>query len=334
MTKQWPPWYQPDWSNDAHAWIRAALDAHDIHLTGAIEPFHIRPWSTVWRVPTTDGILYFKATAPTLAYEPALTSFLAQLRPDVLPDLLVVDRQRGWMLMRDSGTPLRVFIKAEKSLERWRGILPLYVELQKGLMPRIEELLALGVLDRRLETLPIQFEHLVADEPSMLVGQPESLTSDEYQRLKASGRAFERMCGELASLGIAATLHHDDFHDGNVFLHNGRVCFTDWGESAVTHPFFTLVVLLRGASNSLDLASDAPELAQLRDWYLSQWTDYASLAELRAVVDLAQQIGLVNRALTWHRVISNLPESLRSEYAIAVPAYLQEFINTPSEKWG
>ncbi len=84
--------------------------------------------------------------------------------------------------------------------------------------------------------------------------------------------------------------------------------------------------------SSAALASDAPELAQLRDWYLSQWTDYASLAELRAVVDLAQQIGLVNRALTWHRVISNLPDNLRSEYAIAVPAYLQEFINTPNEK--
>jgi hypothetical protein len=124
------------------------------------------------------------------------------LRPDVLPDLLAVDLQRGWMLMRDSGTPLRVFIKAEKSLVRWRGILPLYVELQKELMPRIGQILALGVLDRRLETLPIQFERLVADESSMLVDQPESLTSDEYQRLKASGRAFERMCPELASLGI------------------------------------------------------------------------------------------------------------------------------------
>ena len=120
----------------------------------------------------------------------------------------------------------------------------------------------------------------------------------------------------------------DDFHDGNVFIQNGRVLFTDWGESAVTHPFFTLVVLLRGASNSLDLEPDAPELAQVRDWYLSQWTNYAPLAELQPVVHLAQRIGLVNRALTWHRVISYLPESLKSEYAMAVPAYLQEFINT------
>jgi aminoglycoside phosphotransferase (APT) family kinase protein len=150
----------------------------------------------------------------------------------------------------------------------------------------------------------------------MLVSQTET-DSDEYQRLKALQEDFERMCRELASFGIPATLHHDDFHDGNLFLLNGRVIFTDWGESAVTHPFFTLVVLLRGASNSLDLEPDAPELAQVRDWYLSQWTDYAPLAELQRVVRLAQRIGLVNRALTWHRVISYLPESLKPEYAMA-----------------
>jgi hypothetical protein len=67
---------------------------------------------------------------------------------------------------------------------------------------------------------------------------------------------------------------------------------------------------------------------KLRDWYLSYWTDYAPLAELQSVVGLAQRIGYVNRALTWQMVISNLPEALKPDYANAVPAYLQEFINT------
>ena len=60
----------------------------------------------------------------------------------------------------------------------------------------------------------------------------------------------------------------------------------------------------------------------------SYWTDYAPLAELQSVVELAQRIGYVNRALTWHMVISNLPEVLKPEYAVAVPSYLQEFINS------
>jgi hypothetical protein len=85
--------------------------------------------------------------------------------------------------------------------------------------------------------------------------------------------------------------------------------------------------MLRGAENSLDLKPDAPELAQMRDWYLSQWTNYVSLMELQPVVKLAQCIGLVNRALTWYWVISNLPEALKPDYAMAVPLYMQEFLN-------
>lgn len=108
------------------------MDARGTGVAGVIEQFHIRPWSTVLRVPTVYGLMYFKATAPVLPHEPALTDFLAQLRPDVMPDLLVVDRPRGRMLMRDSGTPLRMFIKAEQSLERWRDIMPLYVGCKRS----------------------------------------------------------------------------------------------------------------------------------------------------------------------------------------------------------
>ncbi len=195
-------------------------------------------------------------------------------------------------------------------------------------MARQEALLTLGVLDRRLERLPALFEQLVADESAMLLDQPDGLSADEYQRLKAFGPQFRQLCARLASFGIPETLHHDDFHDGNIFVQDQRIIFTDWGESALTHPFFTLVVMLRGLENTLDLQPEAPEVLQLRDWYLSSWTDYAPLAELQAIVGLAQRIGYLNRALTWRMVISNLPESLKPEYANAVPAYLQEFINT------
>ncbi|MCX6065567.1 MAG: phosphotransferase [Chloroflexi bacterium] len=321
------PWNLPGWQSEVHDWIDTQLARHALQRTGEITQPHIRPWSTVLGVPTDAGRLYFKATAPYLSYEPALTAYLARLRPDISPDLLAVDIPRGWMLMRESGIALRTFIKTEHSLARWREIMPLYAGLQKEMPPRVDEILKLGVLDRRLETLPAQFERLVADKAALLVGQPDSLTEEEYQRLTVSVAGFERQCAELAAFGLPTTLHHDDFHDGNLFVQDERVIFTDWGESAVTHPFFTLVVMLRGAENSLQLAPDSPELAQMRAWYLSQWTDYAPLAELQSVVRLAERLGLVNRALTWQRVISNLPDELKPEYALAVPSYLQEFIN-------
>jgi hypothetical protein len=320
------PWEQPGWIEEVQSWIEAEVSQAGLRVSAPIDQFHIRPWSTVLRVPTNAETLYFKASAPALSWEPGLTRFLADNHPRLLPDLIATDLRRGWLLMRASGTPLRAYIRSEHSLERWRSIMPLYAGLQKDLADRLDALLPLGVLDRRLELLPGFLDEMLRDQTCLLIDQPEGLTGNEYARLQGSLAIFERMCQDLAAFGIPATLHHDDFHDGNLFLQNERVIFTDWGESAITHPFFSLVVMLRGASNSLNLEPQAPELAQMRDWYLEQWTDYAPLAQLQPIVDLAEKIGLVNRAMTWRHILQHMPAALRPEYASAVPAYLQDFL--------
>ncbi len=303
------------------------LGRNSLQLTGEIEQPHIRPWSTVMTVPTNKGMFFFKASASAFAHEAALTDYLARFRPGLFPELLAVDIQRHWMLMRDAGTPLRQFIRAEKSIARWREVLPLYVDLQKDMMERTAHLLALGTLDRRLTKLPEMFEGLIADEAAMMLDQEESLTSEEYARLKNFGPEFARMCETLAAYGIPETIHHDDFHDGNIFIREGRILFTDWGESAVTHPFFTLIVMMRGVDNSMGVDFSI-EAEQVRDLYLQHWTSYASMDELKSVVRLAQRIGYVNRALTWKISIEGMPVERRAEYAMAVPSYLKDFVHT------
>jgi len=320
------PWQQPDWQAEAKAWIRSALDKNDLQLIGEIEQPHIRQWSTVMTVPTNDGTLFFKASSALLDYETVLTDYLARFRPEISPELLGIDLKRHWMLMRDAGTPLRHFIRSEKSIALWRIVLPLYVDLQRDTADLLTHLLTLGLMDRRIAKLPALFENLIVDQSSMLLDQEESLTSEEYARLKDFGPEFGRMCEKLASFGIPETLHHDDFHDGNIFVREGRITFTDWGESAVTHPFFTLVVMMRGVDNSIGV-DYSPESAQVRDMYLEQWTSHAPMGELKSIAKLAQRIGHVNRALTWKISLDEMPEELRAEYAIAVPSYLKDFIN-------
>jgi hypothetical protein len=320
-------WEQSDWFSEASAFIRTALEKHNLRLSGEIKQPHIRPWSTVLTIPTEEGMYYFKASASIFAHEPALTKYLSQFRPELFPDLLEVDKSRHWMIMRDSGTPLRQSIRGKKSSAPWRDVIPLYVNLQKDLTSHVDDLLTLGVTDRRLDKLPALFDELIADEPSMLLDTEEdSLTTGEYARVKESVPEFGRMCKRLASFGIPETLHHDDFHDANIFLQNGRVIFTDWGESAITHPFFTLIVMMRSVDNSLGM-DFSPEADCLRDMYLEQWTSYAPLAELQSMVNLAQRIGYVNRALTWKMSINLMSNELKPEYAIAVPAYLKDYIN-------
>lgn len=327
MTDRELPWARADWFEQASAWIQVELARHAIELTGAIEQPHIRPWSTVLRVPTNQGDLYFKATAPVLAHEPALTQALAVWRPDCMLQLLATDLDRGWLLMRDAGATLRSQIQSVADLHLWQPILTRYAEVQIEMISRADELLALGTLDRRLATLPAQYECLLADTDALLIDQKDGLTGDEYRRLRELVPEFAAMCERLASYQIPETLHHDDFHDANIFVRDGRFVFSDWGESCVAHPFFTLLVTLRGVAYRLQLDDHAPELAQLRDVYLAPFQRFGSPERLREAFVLANRVAMVCRVLTWYRVVSSLDAALKAEYADAVPGWLQEFLN-------
>ena len=69
------PWTSSEWLSEATAWIRERAD-----VAGDIEQPHVRWWSTVLRVPTTDGDLYFKAVSAIHLFEAALTGLLAELQ--------------------------------------------------------------------------------------------------------------------------------------------------------------------------------------------------------------------------------------------------------------
>lgn len=328
MTKQDAglSWTQPGWFEQASAWIQAELKQQGIGLDGAIEQPHVRPWSTVLRVPTTAGIFFFKATAPVLAHEPALTQALSFWRPDCMPQVTAADLERGWMLMPDFGASLRSLFQAGHTIQDWHTILPVYAEMQIEMVDRRRDILTLGAFDRRLEVLPAEYELLLADTDALRIGQTDGLTEDEYSRLLEYMPRFEAMCEELAGFFIPETLHHDDFHDGNIFVRDGRYIFADWAESCVAHPFFSMVVGLRSIAYRFNLPEDAPEIAELRDIYLEPWTCYESRQNLQAAFYLANRVGRVCRALTWHRVVSGLDEALKVEHADAVPGWLQLFL--------
>ena len=111
----------------------------------------------MFRVPTAEGDLFFKAVAPAHRFEAALTARLADLQPDRVPELVDVDPVRGWMLLRPGGVRLRELIETRQDLDHWERLLPEYAQLQIEVAPHADELLALGVPDERLAVLPEHF---------------------------------------------------------------------------------------------------------------------------------------------------------------------------------
>jgi hypothetical protein len=327
-------WLQPGWLAEARSWIRARLDDAGLTPAGAIEQPHVRWWSTVMRVPTSAGDLFFKASAPVHGFEAALVELLAGLRPGSVPDLVAADTQRGWMLMRDGGIRLRELVRTADDLGRWEELLPAYAELQLDAAPHVDELLAARVPDDRLAVLPTHLERLLANPDALLIGDPRGLTPEEHERLRTLAPELTATCDRLAGCDIPETLQHDDLHDGNVFVCDGRYVIFDWGDSCVSHPFHTLVVTLRSIAHRLDVRPGGPELIRLRDAYLEPFSRYGSPGELAEAVDLAHTTGTAARALAWHRFVSAREPEFRGEDAEAVPYGLRRLLDPgPIGSW-
>jgi hypothetical protein len=320
------PWVQPGWRRPAEEWIRAELDRLGSLASGEIEQPHVRWWSTVLRVPTDQGDLYFKAVAPVHLFEPGLTAELARIRPGRVPDLVAVEPARGWMLMRDGGARLRELVHSVADLRRWEDVLPAYADLQIAATPHADGLLALGVPDERLAGLAARFERLLDDRELLQIDLPDGLTSAEYERLHRLAPDVAAMCDELAAYGILETIQHDDFHDGNVFVSDGRYVFFDWGDSCVSHPFHTLAVTLRSIAYRFELEPGVPVLERLRDAYLEPFVQYSPASELVAAADLAYRTGTLARALAWQRFVSAREPCRTDEDAAAVPYGLKLFL--------
>jgi Phosphotransferase enzyme family len=268
-----------------------------------------------------------KAPAPASFYEVALTQTLARWQPDCIIPILVADLQRGWLLMPDGGPRLRDLIRADGDVRQWEVGLPRYGILQQDLVSRREELLSLGVPDRRLSVLAASFEQLLTDERALRIDREDGLSRDEVHRLREAIPLIAAAVEQLAAFGIPESLHHGDFHDGNVFARAGSYLIFDWGDASISHPFFSVRTVIVSVERTLGLdEGQAPE-ELLRDAYLEPWTAFASRQDLLAAFELARRLWMIPSALGWHQIVARLEGEEREAFAYTVVWLLKEFLD-------
>ena len=166
-----------------------------------------------------------------------------------------------------------------------------------------------------------------------MVGREGGLTEDEYRRLRALVPDFEERCIRLAGHGIPETIQHDDLHDGNAFVRDGRYLVFDWGDSCVSHPFHSLVVMMRALVYRLELPPGGSDVIRLRDAYLEPFARYGSPGELVEAVDLAHYVGTASRSLNWSRFLRSYGPGVGSDED-AVPYGLKRLLDIgPLGSW-
>jgi hypothetical protein len=319
-----PDWTDRSWLAEAHAWIEDVVGALGARRTGVIEQPHVRPWSTAMRVPTTARDLWFKANAPLLRHEASVVQILSQARPDLVPELVGVEPEHGWMLMRAGGERLREVVSKERRLDRWLDVLPLYAELQLAAASRAAQLVSLGTPALGLASLPQVY--------SGLVDETEELAPGERERLLARTGDVEAMCRDLAQLGIAETIQHNDLHDGQVLVSGGRYLVFDWGDSCVSHPFTTMSVTLEGLlAWGLDDVEGSVDTTPFRDAYLEPFSGRARRDDLEAAMTIALRLGWICRAAVTRPLALALDGEPREQLLASARTHLRMFLDgTPT----
>jgi hypothetical protein len=286
----------------ATAWVRSVVGA-----SGPLRLAETEPWASVYRAETPDGPIWFKACAPTHAFEVPLTASLSARWPDVATDVLAHDVDRRWLLMADAGEPLSVLGDPP---ERWEVLLPAYAELQLGETAHIAEHLASGTPDLRLGVLPALFEDLLlADLP---------LAPSEHAELARFAPRFDELCRELEGAGIEPSVQHDDLHRHNVYVKGERLRLLDWGDASIGHPYFSLFEVFRFMHEVHHPPGDDPWFMRLRDAYLEPWE-----GDQRAVFALAHAVGGLAHGIAWLRQRQALPELERAAFDVGFSAVLR-----------
>ncbi|WP_418955329.1 phosphotransferase [Streptomyces tritici] len=290
------PWEDAGWRDAALDWARERLAEHGLRERGPAAEVRLRPWSVLVRLPVDgDGhrTVWFKANPPSSRYEAGLGQALGAWVPEHVLVPLAVEAERGWSLLPDGGGLFRDELdRGLADARAWEEPLRQYAALQRALVGRTGDLLALGVPDGRPAALPAVFDRLVEECGAL---DPAARAA-----LRARRPRLVAWCEELAATGVPDSLDHSDLHESQVLVRGqDRYTFFDWGDAAVAHPFSTLLVTGRLIARRFG----TDPLPRLRDVYLEAWTgDGTPVAELRRTVALASRLGAIGRALSWARV--------------------------------
>lgn len=311
------PWARPGWYQTAVDWIRARLAALGLTATGPIEQVQVWTISCVLRVPTTAGDLYFKASSPALfAREPLFTHSLAQRYRAHVPEVLAIDTERSWMLMKDfGGTRLRHV----REFAPWEDALRLLARIQVESAERVDDLLATGFPDRRLDILAGQIDEVLAYAAAMPSTWRDGLSPAELDALFALAPRLRQMCKELAGYRVPHTLEHGDCHAANITLAGERLVVFDWSDGCVAHPFFILLPFFTEYT-----WPDGPDArARLETAYLQAWTAYEPWDRLLEAVRISQTLAALHQAVSYYRILTHVEPDARWEWEAALPYFLR-----------
>jgi aminoglycoside phosphotransferase (APT) family kinase protein len=129
------------------------------------------------------------------------------------------------------------------------------------------------------------------------------------------------MCRKLSGYAVPDALIHGDLHGGNVAGirgEAGQMIYFDWTDSAVSHPFFDMLLIY--------IAKDTAEQEKMRDVYLAHWLDFEPIERLLEVWRLAEALAAVYHAISYRYILEGLEVWGKNELDWGLPYWLRKIL--------
>jgi|GEM_PF-290670 len=321
------PWYEAGWMNAAGAWMVQQLARLDSKPTGPIEQVCSWQRSCVMRLPTTHGAAYFKAIPAALGSELDVSVLLDHEYHGMVAEVMAVDTDRRWLLMRDMGAKT---MDSVPDLKQWKAAVHAYAQLQVDWVDAAHRFSIAGCPNRGLLQLVESIDRLLMDTVVMKPGEPDGLSMKQIHALHYRARALKIAAHRLGTLRLPVSLDHGDLWAGQIVAGNTNPVFIDWSDASLTHPFFSMEFFsnMEEMRPYLGDAPDAPN--QLRDAYLEPWTVYEPHDILTQAWSIACSLAPLSTALLYHdRILPGMEVKWEMEHMI--PLYLRSVLRHQGE---
>jgi hypothetical protein len=254
---------------------------HERGRRRAGDPEQVRDWSvsTVLRVPTDRGPVWYKAVPPVFEHEGRVMAWLATIAPETVPEVL--GHGAGWLVTADigesSGVPVGHPIDA-------------VVHLQQATIGREAEILAAGCRDRTPPRLLAEMRDLA--------GRDDLLTTARRGALERCLPKLERQVVRAGELGIPVTLVHGDVNRDNSRWNGEHWMHIDWTDACLAHPFVEL------AQPLIDASPRERKLIETR--FARIWERRAPASDVEAALTVAPALGAAHQCGTYRGIIDGV----------------------------
>ncbi|MGN8026741.1 phosphotransferase [Microbacterium sp. 22242] len=285
----WTPevWRTPEFLAELEEWV-----SRSVGEVRSLQRVKDRPWAAVWRVEAEAGTHFVKQNCPGQQQEARLVRLLARIDPERIVPPVAADPERDLLLTADQGPVLR---EHPRRSELQGALLREAMLLARATVPYVDAL-GLTVLD------PAGIAGF-AENARAGWRIPDGLRAQADRAVAAAERAGD----EVAALGLPLALQHNDLHDANVFVSEGRIRFFDFGDAVVSSPLAALRFPTESAAAALGTSIDDPRVRRPLDEALEVWSDLAPLPQLHAALPAVWRLAALARAESWHRILASMP---------------------------